>query len=179
MIKEAGKGLVLVVAKWDSLEKTAFTRDELAPQIASTFDFVPWAPLIFTSAVSGQNVTKLFDLALEIDATRATRISTSQLNTWLRGAVTTHPPAGLKNRTPKLNYITQETDNPTPAFKIFGSHTRFIHWSYRRFLERSLRQSYGFAGTPVQLWFIEKHLTHKHGSSPTKGEAKPPRRLRK
>lgn len=178
MIKEAGKGLVLVVSKWDSVEKTAFTRDELAPQIAHTFDFAPWAPLIFTSAVDGQNVTKLFDLVLEIDRARATRIPTSQLNTWLREAINNHPPAGLKNRAPKLNYITQETDNPTPAFKIFGSHTRYIHWSYRRYLERLLREKYGFAGTPVQLWFIEKHLTHKHGSSPTKGDARPPRRFK-
>ena len=169
MASEAGKGLVLVVSKWDIAEdKTAYTRDTLAPQIAADFAFVPWAPLIFTSAVTGQNVTKLFDLALEIDGERHKRLTTSELNRWLRQAVTSHPPAGLKNRTPKLNYIVQEDDNPTPAFKIFGSHTRFVHWSYRRYLERSLRESYGFAGTALQLWFIEKHLTHKHGESPTK-----------
>jgi GTP-binding protein len=179
MVKDAGKGLILVVSKWDSLEKTAFTRDELAPQIAGHYDFVPWAPLIFTSATSGQNVTKLFDLVLEIDRERGRRITTSELNTWLRGAVNNHPPAGLKNRAPKLNYIVQETDNPTPAFKIFGSHTRFVHWSYRRYLERLLREKYGYNGTPVQLWFIEKHLTHKHGSSPTRGDARPPRKVKK
>jgi GTP-binding protein len=179
MIKEAGKGLVLVVSKWDSLEKTAFTRDELAPQIAATYDFVPWAPLIFTSAETGQNITKLFDLAQTIDQERHKRISTSKLNNWLHDVTGSHPPAGLKNRAPKLNYMVQEDDNPTPAFKIFGSHTRFIHWSYRRYLERNLREQYGFAGTPVQLWFIEKHITHKHGSSPTKGDAKPPRRIKK
>ena len=178
MIKEAGKGLVLVVSKWDSIEKTAFTRDELAPQIVGNYDFVPWAPLIFTSAETGQNVTKLFDLALEIDQSRATRVSTSQLNNWLHDVITAHPPAGLKNRAPKLNYMVQETDNPTPAFKIFGSHTRYIHWSYRRYMERQLRERFGFAGTPVQLWFIEKHITHKHGSSPTKGDAAPPRKFK-
>ena len=179
MIKDAGKGLVLVVSKWDSIAKTPFTRDELAPQITNEFDFVPWAPLIFTSAVSGQNVTKLFDLALQIDSVRQTRIATSALNTWLRKVVNSHPPAGLKNRAPKLNYMVQETDNPTPAFKIFGSHTKFLHWSYRRYMERSLREAYGFEGTPIQLWFIEKHITHKHGSSPTKGEARPPRKINK
>jgi GTP-binding protein len=179
MIKEAGKGLVLVVSKWDSMEKTAFTRDELAPQIAHTYDFVPWAPLIFTSAVSGQNVTKLFDLAMTIDEERGRRISTSELNNWLREVVNHHPPAGLKNRAPKLNYMVQEDDNPTPAFKIFGSHTKFLHWSYRRYMERQLREKYSFSGTPVQLWFIEKHITHKHGSSPTKGDARPPRKIRK
>lgn len=158
MIKDAGKGLVLVVSKWDSAEdKDAFTRDALAPRIAGTYDFVPWAPLIFTSAVSGQNVTKLFDLAQDIDAERHKRIATPELNVWLRQAVDSHPPAGLKNRSPKLNYMVQESDNPTPAFKIFSSHARYVHWSYRRYLEKRLRTAYGFEGTPIQLWFIEKH----------------------
>lgn len=169
MVKDAGKGLALVVSKWDDVQdKDAFTHDALAPQIASNYEFVPWAPLIFTSSVTGQNVTKLFDLALSIDEQRRKRIPTSELNKWLRRAVDAHPPAGLKNRAPKLNYMVQETDNPTPAFKIFGSHTKFVHWSYRRYLEHRLREAYGFEGTPIQLWFIEKHLTHKHGESPTK-----------
>lgn len=169
MVKDAGKGLVLVVSKWDAVEgKDAYTRDALAPQIAANYDFVPWAPLIFTSSITGQNVTKIFDLAMEIDKERQKRISTSELNKWLRQAVDTHPPAGLKNRNPKLNYMVQETDNPTPAFKIFGSHTKYVHWSYRRYLERRMREVYGYAGTPVQLWFIEKHITHKHGVSPTR-----------
>jgi GTP-binding protein len=173
MVKDAGKGLVLVVSKWDSVEgKDAYTRDQLAPQIAATFDFVPWAPLIFTSAITGQNVIKLFDLAFEIDKARQTRISTSELNKQLRQAVDAHPPAGLKNRNPKLNYMVQETDNPTPAFKIFGSQTKYLHWSWRRYLERKLREAYGFQGTPIQLWFIEKHIAHKHGLSPTKGKEK-------
>jgi GTP-binding protein len=169
MIKEAGKGLVLVVSKWDAVEgKDAFTRDALAPQIAHTYDFIPWAPLIFTSSVTGHNVTKLFELSLDIDKKRETRIGTSELNQWLRQIVDKHPPAGLKNRAPKLNYMVQEDDNSIPAFKVFGSHTKFLHWSYKRYMERNLREKYGFEGTPVQLWFIEKHETHKHGNSPTK-----------
>lgn len=169
MIKESGKGLILAVSKWDvAEEKTAYTRDALAPQIAAVFDFVPWAPLIFTSAVTGQNVTKLFDLALEIDSRRGQRIPTSELNRWLRKTIDKHPPAGLKNRAPKLNYMVQEDDNPIPAFKIFGSQTKFLHWSYRRFLERELRAQYNYEGTALQLWFIEKHEAHKHGNSPTK-----------
>lgn len=169
LIKEAGKGLVLVVSKWDAVEgKDAFTRDALAPQIAHTYDFVPWAPLIFTSSVTGQNVAKIFELALDIDNRRGQRMSTSELNRWLREMVDKHPPAGLKNRAPKLNYMVQEDDNPIPAFKIFGSHTKFLHWSYKRYLERNLRERYNYEGTAVQLWFIEKHETHKHGNSPTK-----------
>ncbi|HEU4913974.1 MAG TPA: ribosome biogenesis GTPase Der [Candidatus Saccharimonadales bacterium] len=169
MIKEAGKGLILVVSKWDAVEgRDAFTRDALAPQIAHTYDFVPWAPLIFTSAVTGQNVTKIFDLAQDIDMRRKKRISTSDLNRWLRQMIDQHPPAGLKGRNPKLNYMTQEDDNPIPAFKIFGSNTKFLHWSYKRYLERSMRERWHYEGTPVQLWFIEKHEHHKHGNSPTK-----------
>jgi GTP-binding protein len=171
MIKEAGKGLILVVTKWDAVEgKDAFTRDALAPRIKHNYDFVPWAPLIFTSSITGQNVTKLFDLAEDIDEKRHKRITTPELNRWLKQMTDKHPPAGLKNRNPKLNYMVQETDNPTPAFKIFGAHSMFVHWSYRRYLERNLRESYGFEGTPIQIWFIEKHITHKHGISPTKAD---------
>ncbi len=171
MIKEAGKGLIIVVSKWDSVEgKDAFTRDALAPQITHTFDFVAWAPLIFTSSVTGQNVTKIFDLALTIASARKTRISTRVLNSWLGGVIAKHPPAGLKNRAPKLNYMVQEDDNPIPAFKIFGAHTKFLHWSYKRFMERELRAQFHFEGTAVQLWFIEKDGRHKHGNSPTKPE---------
>lgn len=169
MVKEAGKGLVLVVSKWDVAEgKDAFTRDDLAPQIAATYDFVPWAPLIFTSAITGQNVTKLFEIAQEIDERRKQRFTTSELNRWLRQIVDKHPPAGLKNRAPKLNYMVQEDDNPIPAFKVFGSHTKFIHWSYKRFMDREFREKYSYEGSPVQFWFIEKHEGHKHGNSPTK-----------
>lgn len=169
MIKESGKGLILVVSKWDAVEgRDAFTRDALAPQIAQTYDFVPWAPLIFTSSVTGQNVTKIFDLATDIDMRRHKRIPTSELNRWLRTTVDKHPPAGLKNRAPKLNYMTQEDDNPIPAFKIFGAHTKFLHWSYRRFMEHQFRERWHYEGSPIQFWFIEKHETHKHGNSPTK-----------
>src|SRR3989344_4649485 len=70
MVKEAGKCLILVVSKWDSLEKDGFTRDQIAPQIAANYEFVPWAPLIFTSSVTGQNVTKIFELVLEVDKAR-------------------------------------------------------------------------------------------------------------
>lgn len=175
LIKEAGKGLILVVSKWDSLDKDAYTRDHMAPRIASNYDFVPWAPLIFTSSITGQNVTKLFDLFLDIDRKRLTRIRTKELNNWLNEVTNEHPPAGLKNRAPKLNYIVQEDDNPT-NFKVYGSHTKFLHWSYKRYMDRKLREKYGFEGTPIRFWFFEKHETHKHGQSPTKERNKSIRR---
>ena len=156
LVKEAGKGLVLVVSKWDSVDKDAYTRDAVAPQIAANFVFVPWAPLIFTSAETGQNVTKLFDLIIDIDAARHQKFKTTELNRWLRKAVSDHPPAGLKNRLPKLNYIVQE-DNDFPNFKVFGAHTKFLHWSYKRYLERQFRETWPLAGTPLKFWFIEKH----------------------
>ena len=156
LIKEAGKGLILVVSKWDSvIDKDAFTRDKLAPMIQREFIFVPWAPLIFTSSITGQNVTKIFDLTSEIYQNRHKKITTAELNRWLRSAVDEHPPAGLKNSHPKLNYITQ-TEEDTPNFKVFGSHTKLLHWSYKRYLEKRMREKYGFEGTPIKMWFIPK-----------------------
>ena len=155
MIKEAGKGLILVVSKWDAVDKDAYTRDSIAPDIKREFIFVPWAPLIFTSSVSGQNVTKLFDLAQDIVNARSTLIKTPVLNRWLHQITDEHPPAGLKNKTPKLNYMIQEGDNPT-NFKVFGADTKFLHWSYKRFMERRLREEFGFEGTPVKFWLFDK-----------------------
>lgn len=166
MIEDAGKGLILVVSKWDTVEKDAFTHDAMTPRLRREFEFVPWAPLIFTSSETGKNVTKIFDLVLDVMQTRATRIQTKVLNRWLEEVTNDHPPAGLKNRTPKLNYIVQENDNPSPTFKVYGAHTKFLHWSYKRYMERKLREKYGFEGTPVKFWFFEKHVTHKHGTRP-------------
>lgn len=157
MVKEAGKGLILVVSKWDAVEeKDAFTRDVLAPQISHNFAFVPWAPLVFTSSVTGQNIAKIFELVLDIKQARGQTIKTSQLNKWLEDVVSKHPPAGLKNRTPKLHYIVQEEDNPSPTFKVYGSDTKFLHWSYKRFMDKEIRQAFGFEGTPVKFWFFDR-----------------------
>ena len=101
LIKEAGKGLIIVVSKWDSADKDAFTRDQLAPSIVHHFNFVPWAPLIFTSAETGQNVAKLFELALGIYNRRRQSLKTTDLNKVLSQSISMHPPAGLKNRHPK------------------------------------------------------------------------------
>jgi GTP-binding protein len=159
IIDEAGKGMVIVVSKWDSVEdKDAYTRDALAPKIAYTFKFTPWAPLIFTSSVTGQNVTKLFDLALDIDARRKQETKTRVLNDMLQKAIQKHPPAGLKNTHPKLRYMVQ-TDQSPPWFVIYGSNLKFIHWSYKRYLERTIRDTYNFAGTPIKFSFRdEKHI---------------------
>ena len=157
IIDEAGKGLVIVVSKWDSVEdKDAYTRDSLAPSITRTFDFVPWAPLIFTSSVTGQNVTKLFDLALEIDARRLAEQKTRKMNDLLQTIVQKHPPAGLKNTHPRLRYVVQ-TDNSPPWFVIHGSNLKFIHWSYKRYIERNFREAFDYVGTPIKFSFIDEH----------------------
>jgi GTP-binding protein len=156
IIDESGKGMVIVISKWDSVEdKDAYTRDALAPKIARTFKFTPWAPLIFTSSVTGQNVTKLFDLALDIDARRKQETKTRILNDLLQKAVQKHPPAGLKNTHPKLRYMVQ-TDTSPPWFVIYGSNLKFIHWSYKRYLERLLRETYNYAGTPIKFSFRDE-----------------------
>ena len=156
IIDQAGKGMALVISKWDSVEgKDAYTRDALAPKISRTFDFTPWAPLIFTSSVTGQNVTKLFDLALDIDARRKQPTKTRVLNDLLQKAIQKHPPAGLKNTHPKLRYIVQ-TDTTPPWFVIYGSNLKFVHWSYKRYLERLIRETYNYAGTPIELSFRDE-----------------------
>ncbi len=156
IIDEAGKGMAIVISKWDSVEgKDAYTRDEVAPSIARTFDFVPWAPLIFTSAVTGQNVTKLFDLALDIDTRRKQKTRTRVLNDLLQDCIHRHPPAGLKNTHPKLRYMVQ-TDTTPPWFVIFGSNLKYLHWSYKRFLERQLRETYDYTGTPIKFSFRDE-----------------------
>ena len=156
IIDEAGKGMAIVISKWDSVEdKDAYTRDALAPKIARTFKFTPWAPLIFTSSVTGQNVTKLFDLALDIDARRKQTTKTRVLNDMLQKAIQRHPPAGLKNTHPKLRYMVQ-TDTSPPWFVIYGSNLKFIHWSYERYLERQLRETYNYAGTPIKFSFRDE-----------------------
>lgn len=170
IIAEAGKGLVLVVSKWDIAEnKNAYTRDALAPQISHAFDFVPWVPLIFTSSTTGQNVTKLYDIALDIDARRKQPTKTRVLNDLLQDAVHKHPPAGLKNTHPKLRYMVQ-TDTSPPWFVIYGSNLKFIHWSYKRYLERSLRKTYDYSGTPIKLSFRDEKQIKANRLKQAEGE---------
>ena len=161
LIKEAGKGLVLVVTKWDIAEdRDAYTRDDLAPRIAHEFAFVPWAPLIFTSAVTGQNVTKLFEIASEIHMRRQQQFKTTQLNKILQECVAKHPPAGLKNTYPKLRYMVQ-TDVSPPWFVVFGSNLKLLHWSYKRYLEKQIRQQFDLIGTPVMFSFRQEDKERK------------------
>ena len=155
-IIKAGKGLIIVVSKWDSvIGKDAYTRDALAPHVTRTFDFAPWAPLIFTSSATGQNVAKIYDLIMSINAERHRTIATSQLNDCLHRAMMRHKPAGLKNTHPRLRYVVQ-TDVSPPWFVIYGSNLKYLHWSYKRYLEAQFRETFGFNGTPVKFSFRDE-----------------------
>lgn len=153
LIKDAGKGLIIVITKWDSAEKDAYTRDQIAPIVVKSFQFVPWAPLIFTSAVTGQNVTKLFELARDIDKRRKQKLKTNQLNKLLSDSLDAHPPAGLKGRHPKPRYLVQDDVSP-PTFRLYGAHLEYLHWSWKRYLEKNLRKTIDYSGTPVRFFMI-------------------------
>ena len=155
MVLEAGKGLILVVNKWDSIEKETGTQEKLTRRLMRDFAFVPWAPLVYTSATQGANVTKLFALALEIADRRSTQVPTGELNRIVAPLLTKQPPAGLKGKRPKIKYATQTATNP-PTFTFFSSYPDLVHFSYRRYLENGLRAAHDFTGTPVFLEFSGK-----------------------
>lgn len=170
IIDEAGKGLVIVVSKWDTIEKDDKTRDYLANKISYSFKFVPWAPLIFTSSITGQNVSKLYELITEIDTRRKQETKTRVLNDLLQKATIKHPPAGLKNTHPKLRYIVQ-TDTAPPWFVIHGSNLKFVHWSYKRYLERLVRETYDYSGTPIKFSFRDEKQIKENKKRILEGKA--------
>lgn len=155
MIKEAGKGLIIVITKWDSAEKDAYSADMISKRIMIDFQHTWWAPMIFTSSLTGQNVATLLELITEIAERRDQKIRTPELNRLLQQTSDQHPPAGLKNRHPRLRYITQSDTRP-PAFRVFGTQTGFLHWSYKRHLEKVMRTTYDFVGTPIMFYFSDR-----------------------
>ena len=149
-IVDSGKGIIVVLTKTDLVDNT----DEIIDELEKDFDFIPYAPVLITSAETGKNVTKLFELALEIEINRHLEVKTSELNKILDEAVTTHIPAGLKNTKPKPKYIVQ-TDVCPPWFVVHGHDLKLLHWSWKRFLERKIREKYPFVGTPIMFSFRE------------------------
>ncbi len=156
MIKEAGKGLVLAVNKWDKTERDDKARKQLEIRLERSLSFVWWAPMVLTIAPEKHHIHKLLELAQEVRRNRQRTVLTKDLNDTLQDAINQHPPAGLKNFHPKLNYITQ-TDIKPPTFTVFGSHTPYLHWSYKRFIESQVRESYSFEGTPLRFQWRSKH----------------------
>lgn len=160
MVKDANRGLIIAVSKWDTFEdKDAFSADYIAGKLQAELQFVPWAPLIFTSAKEDKNLNKIIELSLSVQTERSKKIKTTELNRWLRKAVANHePPTAKGNLHPKLNYAVQEEDTPYPSFQLHGNHVRKIHWSYKRYLEKSLREKFNFTGSPIEIWFIQKEV---------------------
>ena len=148
-IVKAGKGIILVLTKTDLDHKDS---NEILDNLEYDFNFVPFAPVVMTSSVTGKNVTKIFELAQQINKARHAELKTSDLNKLLMDAVASHPPAGLKNTHPKLRYMVQ-TDTCPPWFVVYGSNLSLLHWSYKRYLERRLRDAYDFTGTPIFFSF--------------------------
>lgn len=148
-IVDAGKGIILVVTKTDL---DSVDSERILDHLSEDFNFIPYAPVVLTSSITGKNATKIFELALTIDQYRNTTLKTSDLNKILNNAVLSHPPAGLKNTRPKLRYITQSDTNP-PWFIVYGSDLSLLHWSYKRYLEKQLREQFPFTGTPIFFSF--------------------------
>ena len=147
-IIKSGKGILLILTKTDLVEDT----DKILDELEYDFNFLPYAPVLLTSSETGKNVTKLFELALKIDEERHHEMKTSELNKILTEAIVSHPPAGLKNTRPKPKYIVQ-TDVCPPWFVVHGHDLGLLHWSYKRFLERKIREKYSFMGTPIKFSF--------------------------
>ena len=153
-IVEAGKGIIVVVTKTDLVKNT----DKILDDLEYDFNFLPFAPVLLTSSETGANVTKLFDLALDIDEARHIELKTSDLNKVLNQAILEHAPAGLKNTRPKPKYIVQ-TDTCPPWFVVHGHGLSTLHWSWKRFLENKLREAYPFLGTPIMFSFRDDKTT--------------------
>ncbi len=147
---EAGKGLILVLNKIDLVEPEQRTAVAWKRQIASNFKFVPHAPVVMVSAKSGSGVRKLLPAALEVVGQRRTRMPTNELNRVLREAMSERPPPSFKGKRLSLNFATQ-AQSEAPTVVLFVNDVNLLHFSYRRYLERKLRERFGFAGNPLKL----------------------------
>lgn len=149
-IVKAGKGIIVVLTKTDLRSHEEI--DKILDDLETDLNFLPFAPVLLTSSETGDNVTHLFELALQISAARKTTIKTSDLNKILNEAILEHKPTGLKNTHPKPKYIVQ-TDSCPPWFVVHGHDLELLHWSWKRFLENKLRETYPFIGTPIFFSF--------------------------
>ena len=149
-IQQAAKGIVLLVNKWDLA--MGLTKAECSRYIRDRFKFATYAPLLFISAKLRQGVDKVITQALKVYQERLKRIPTAELNSLVQQVIAAHSPPRSGRRQLKFLYATQAEVNP-PTFVFFVNDPKLIHFSYRRYLENKLRQSFGFAGTPIRLVF--------------------------
>ena len=183
---EEGKGLVLAVNKWDLVEdKTDRTFDQYVEWIRNDAPFLEFAPVVSISAKTHQRIGRVLELAVDIWAERRKRVPTGELNRMLMAATDRTPPPLVRGKRPKLFYATQAAISP-PTFVFFASDASSVHFSYRRYLENRLRETFGFHGTPVRLVFRDRasvKLPRRRKpksvpSKPTRRSAPRPRRSR-
>ncbi len=152
---EAGKACVIVVNKWDAIEKDGKTMDRMRKEVMQSLSFMTYAPVIFISALTGQRVDRLFDLINYVNSQAATRISTGMLNSVLADATSRVQPPTDKGRRLKIYYMTQVGVRP-PHFVCFCNDAKLFHFSYQRYLENQIRSTFGLEGTPVRLTIRQK-----------------------
>lgn len=155
-ILEAMKSAVVVVNKWDAVEKDSYTMQAYTERLRSELNFMPYVPVLFISAKTGQRVDQVLSTALHVQEERLARLTTSQINRILQDAQAAHAPTTKSGRSLKILYGTQVRSDP-PTFLIYVNNPELAHFTYVRFLENRFRQSYPFTGTPIRLVFKGRH----------------------
>jgi GTP-binding protein len=154
-VVEEARGVVIVVNKWDLIEKDSHTMDDYTGEIRQALKFISYAPLVFVSALTGQRVGRALDVALRVQEARSHRAPTGQLNRVLRDAVLSHSPPSKRGKRLKIYYATQAGTAP-PSFVFFVNDPQLLHFSYRRYLGNKLREAFGFEGSPLRLSFRKR-----------------------
>ena len=152
---EAGKGIILVVNKWDEIEKDNNTTEKFKKEIYNRLSYLTYAPIIFISAKTGQRVNKLYELINNVASQNAMRVPTSVLNQVLNEAIALVQPPTDKGKRLKIFYMTQPSTKP-PTFVVFVNDKELFHFSYQRYLINQLRKEFGMQGTPIRLITREK-----------------------
>ena len=152
---EAGKACIIVVNKWDAIEKDDKTMDRMRQDVRRDLAYMTYAPIVFISALTGQRVDRLFDLINYVSDQAAMRITTGMLNTVLADATARVQPPTDKGRRLKIYYMTQVGIRP-PHFVVFCNDSRLFHFSYQRYLENQIRATFGLEGTPIRLTIRQK-----------------------
>ena len=152
---ERGKGIVIVVNKWDAIEKNDRTMREYEQEVRRILSFVPYAEIMYVSAKTGQRLNKLYDVIDMVIENQTLRVATGVLNEILMEAVALQQPPSDKGKRLKLYYITQVSVKP-PTFVIFVNDRELMHFSYQRYLENKIREAFGFRGTSLKFFVRER-----------------------
>lgn len=152
---DRGRGLIIAVNKWDAIEKDNHTVKEYTKKVRDILSFVPYAEIIFISALTGQRTKKIFDMLETVIENHAMRIQTGVLNEILMEAVTLQQPPSDKGKRLKLFYMTQVSTKP-PTFVLFVNKKELMHFSYQRYIENRIRDTFGFMGTPIRIFIRER-----------------------